>query len=267
MLRRVNQSIFLLLLLAAFSGSAYLYHERTSPDHLRVERLRKDLEESRQQTEAARKRAEELKLFADRLKVTHRVAQVIVRDPAYSPSAPGGVMGEWLVFTELDENGDAIDNTLREFWIEGKQAHIDTEIIKFDKDLVGNGDPLKGQALVLFRGLYDSKTSPERAKEIDKEGEIPPIYRTHSGAATAFEKQLWSSFWDLAKDPDLRKAKGVSSAHGSSVWLKEFDFGYKYTITVDAAGGLNITNEKLPAGVIQALKSHQNSGASTQASE
>lgn len=258
MLRRVNQSIFLLLLLAAFSGSAYLYHERTSPDHQRVEQLRKELEASQHE-------AEERRLFAERLKATHRVAQVIVRDPAYSPSAPGGVMGEWLVFTELDENGNEIDN--REFWIEGKQAHIDTEIIKFDKDLVGNGDPLKGQALVLFRGLYDSKTSPERAKEIDKEGEIPPIYRTHSGAATEFEKQLWSNFWDLAKDPELRKAKGVSSAHGSSVWLKEFDFGYKYTITVDAAGGLNITNEKLPAGVIQALKSHQSAAASTQASQ
>jgi hypothetical protein len=250
--------MFLLLLLGAFGGTAYLYHEHNGPDRIREDQLRKDLEASKRDVETQRKRAEEFKLFADRLKATHRVAEVIVRDPAYSS---GGLVGEWLVFTELDENGNELNS--REYWIEGKQAHIDAEVIKFDKSKVEQGDLLKGQSLVLFRSLYDSKTSPDRAKEIDKEGEIPPIYRTHTGAASDFEKDLWAKFWDLANDPEYRKSKDVSNAQGESVW-RDFEFGYKYKITVDAAGGLNITNEKLPAGVIQALKGHQKANPSTQ---
>src|SRR6185437_14841891 len=89
MLRRLNQLMFLLLLLGAFSGSAYLYHEHNSPDRAREEQLRKDLEASRQEAENQRKRADMMKLFADRLKATHRVAEIIVRDPAYTSSAPG----------------------------------------------------------------------------------------------------------------------------------------------------------------------------------
>jgi hypothetical protein len=53
---------------------------------------------------------------------------------------------------------------------------------------------------------------------------------------------------------------GVRVAQGEGVW-GDFDFGYKYRITVDANGGPNVVKEKLGAGIINALQNHQH-GAS-----
>ena len=61
---------------------------------------------------------------------------------------------------------------------------------------------------------------------------------------TAFERDLWSSFWQLTTDPELRERKGVRVANAESVW-GPFEPGRLYTITLEAAGGLNRTSEPI----------------------
>ena len=84
-----------------------------------------------------------------------------MRDPVVSEGTPDNVMSEILVFTELDEQGNELGPP-REFPINGRRAHIDAEVIKFDAKFVEESDPEKGKSVILFRNLYDQNTSPGR---------------------------------------------------------------------------------------------------------
>ena len=92
----------------------------------------------------------------------------------------------------------------RELTLPGQEVYFDTLVIKFDDHFVEQGDPLKGQALMLFRRIFSSTMRPEDGFVIDKEGQPPEIY-AGGQAPSDFEKELWKRFWELANDEKLAK--------------------------------------------------------------
>jgi hypothetical protein len=130
------------------------------------------------------------------------------------------------------------------FTIEGKLAHVDAMVIKFDRHFVEEGDPIRGHSIALFTKIYGDKQSPASATSIDEKGKIPDVYRDADPKLASFEQDLWSNFWRLADDDVYRKEKGVRVAMGQGVWGM-FEQDKLYRVTLESDGGLNLTSEPL----------------------
>jgi hypothetical protein len=120
-------------------------------------------------------------------------------------------------FTETDATGKPI-SVSRELTLPGQEIYFDTLVIKFDDHFVEQGDPLKGQALMLFRRIFSSTMRPEDGFVIDVEGQAPEIYAERQ-APSAFEKELWKRFWELANDEKLAREHGVRAIHGDAPYM------------------------------------------------
>ncbi len=92
-------------------------------------------------------------------------------------------------------------------------------MIKFDDHFIEQSDPLKGQALMLFRRIFSSTMRAEDGFVIDAEGQAPEVY-AEQPAANAFEKELWKRFWELANDEKLAKDHGVRAIHGDAPYMR-----------------------------------------------
>jgi hypothetical protein len=88
---------------------------------------------------------------------------------------------------------------------------VDTLVIKFEDDFVTAGDALKGKALLLFRRIFTDRKRPAEGEVLDKEGQIPQSYAAER-APTAFERELWARFWELANDPKRPRSAGSGAA-------------------------------------------------------
>ena len=64
---------------------------------------------------------------------------------------------------------------------------------------------------------------------------------------------MWKDFWRLTTDPAYRAEKGVRLAEGQSNW-GPFENGRLYTITLQAAGGLDMTSEPLKGIYKEAMR-------------
>ena len=136
-------------------------------------------------------------------------------------------------------------------------------MIIFDKDSIKNGDKLKGHSLVLFRSLYDEKTTPEIAhspdntiNKLDQEGEIPKFYNSSDPDIVTFQRKLWRDFSDISRDPEKAKAMGVHVAQGQVVY-RPFDPRFKYSVKLDATGEIQIEQVPRSPAEIRALDRHQ----------
>jgi len=73
---------------------------------------------------------------------------------------------------------------------------------------------------------------------LDREGQMPQSYAAER-APTAFERELWARFWELANNPEEAQKRGVRALHGEAVSTrlrKDRD----YTITLRSTGELTI---------------------------
>jgi hypothetical protein len=120
-------------------------------------------------------------------------------------------------FTETDADGKPI-RASRELTLPGQEIYFDTMVIKFDDHFVEQSDPLKGQALMLFRRIFSSTMRPEDGFVIDVEGQAPEVYAERQ-APSDFEKDLWKRFWELANDEKLAKEHGVRAIHGDAPYM------------------------------------------------
>ncbi len=248
----------MLVLLVASGGSLLLYHEHNSSEN----RLRRDFdaqkEQLQKQVDEQTKRAESLKKVVQHLEMSQRVADVMVT----SQTESAGILRTSLLFIEYGKDNVPLPG--KEFVIEGKRAHIDSLVIKFDGKFVEENDPLRGHSVALFTNLYDQKHSPDDAYVIDEPGQVPAIYKSTDPAVSQFEQELWTNFWKLADDPAYRQSMGVRVAQGEGVF-RDFEPGWIYTVTVDSNGGINIVPEKLKPIVQQALEHSLNHKSPTSA--
>lgn len=245
MFRRIHQSLLVLVLLAASGGGVFLYHEHNSAEH----KLREDLE-------AANQRTEELKQVVDRLETERRVADIMVTDQSES----AGIFRTTLLFVEYARDGITPLEPSKYFTIEGKRAHVDAMVIKFDGKFVEANDPLRGHSLSLFTRLYGETQDPAHGFAIDEPGHIPAVYQGAQSAVKPFERDLWQNFWRLADDPAYRNSMGVRIAQGEGVW-RDFEKGWLYKLTLESNGGLDIAPEKIKGIYQEALKEGRGAGA------
>jgi hypothetical protein len=121
-------------------------------------------------------------------------------------------------FTEIDDTGKPM-SVSRELTLPGQEVYFDTLVIKFDDHFIEQGDPLKGRALMLFRRVFSSTMRAEDGFVIDIEGQAPEAYAEQQ-APSAFEKELWRRFWELANDEKLAKERGVRAIHGEAPYMR-----------------------------------------------
>jgi len=180
----------------------------------------------------------QLQQFVERLSDERRIANVLVT----GTRVENGVDYTTLLFVEYTRDGRELP--AKQFTIEGNRAHIDALVIKFDRDFVKQNDPLRGKSIVLFQRIFGEKQKPIDAFPIDTPGSIPSIYADPNPTTGQFEQGLWNQFWELTTNAPLREEKGVRVADGESVW-GPFVPDRLYTISVDAAGGMSMTNEPI----------------------
>lgn len=219
MLRALIKTLSVVLLMAAGAAGIYWYGTHNSEQ----EKLRQ-----------AQERNEELQQIVQRLTDEKRVAEVIVTNQ----KMVDGKLQTTLLFVEYARDGSSLPP--RTFTIEGKTAHIDAMVIKFDRHFVSENDPLRGHSIALFTRLYGDEQTPASAAMIDTPGKVPDIYKGANPHAAAFEQELWTDFWRLYDDENYRKEKGVRTLSGQGVW-GPFETDKLYTITLESDGGLNIT--------------------------
>jgi hypothetical protein len=214
MVRALSKTVFLLLLILGGSAGLYFYHYHLSQEY---------------QIEQLQAQKEELEQVVGRLQTERRVAKILVTDQ----KVVNGNEQTTLLFVEYRHDGSALP--ARQFVIPGDEAHIDAEIVKFKDEYVKEGDPLRGQSILLFVRIYGASQSPEDGQPIDTPGMIPDIYRGSDPHVSDFEEGIWSQFWTLYKDQEARDSLGIRAMHGEGLY-GPFDRQHLYTITVRPDG-------------------------------
>src|SRR5688572_5580091 len=233
MLRALWKVTALTLLVLSGSLGLWIYQERFSAS-VQVARLERE--------------NQLLQKVVQRLGDEKRVAELLVTDQ--KPDSQGNLQTT-LLFVEYTKGGEGLPPKV--FVIDGKLAHVDAMVIKFDQHFVAEGDPLRGHTIALFTKIYGDKQAPATAMNIDEPGKVPDIYRDADPRVAEFEQDLWENFWRLAEDESFRKEKGVRVAMGQGVWGM-FEKDKLYRITLESNGGLNLTSEPLRGIYREAMK-------------
>lgn len=237
MFRNIAKILWLSVLLVAGIVGIWIYQQQFSASKKIA------------QLEAEKK---ELKQVVDRLSAEKRVADLLVQ----KQWTDHGILKTQLLMVEYARDGSPLP--ARSFTLDGKMVHVDAMVIKFDRGFVKSGDELRGHSIALFTRIYGDHQTPADGYEIDKPGKIPDFYRGSAPADVHFEEDLWKNFWRLVDDENYRKEKGVRVAQGEAVWLP-FEPGRLYTITLEAAGGLNMVSQPVKGIYQAALDAHQTS--------
>ena len=232
MVRTTLKLILLSVMVVAGTAGLYEYERRNS--------VRVQLDEQTRKTEA-------LKQIVAHLQADRRVADIIVTEQ----KPAGDTLQTTLLFVEYARDGREMPP--KRFTVRGNQAHVDALVIKFDREFVQQGDPLRGHSIALFHRLFGDHQTPAEGFPIDPPGQVPDLYKGDDSRVSGFEQELWTNFWRLTTDEAYRRQAGVRVAVAQSVW-GPFEEDRLYTITLEAAGGLNITSEPLRGIYREALK-------------
>ena len=210
-------------------------------------------DESQQLIAEQARTIEYLRNVAGRLTLERRAAQIVVTGQRRDDD---GRLVTDLLFFEVGPDGDALPP--RPFAVVGERVHVGALVIKFQNDLVAEGDPLRGHSIALWDTIHGSAVAPEEGEPIDPPGAAPRVYRDPDPSQAgldadrrAFEAGLWRDFWKLARDRDYAKAKGVRVAQGEQVF-GVFEPGRVYELTLESDGGLSLYARDLDP-VVRAL--------------
>ena len=218
--------LWALMVVAAAAGGVYLTDQLfIAPGRV----LQQQLAERDAQIRVLTERNQALEAAVRLLRHTERRARLAV--------VPGGHPRTRVRFTELDGQGDPVGEP-RELVLEGDEVYVDALVIKFDDTSVMGGDALKGKALLLFRRIFTDRRRPAEGDVLDREGQMPQTYAAER-APTAFERELWARFWELANDPEEARKRGVRALHGEAVSTR-LRKDRIYTITLRSTGELTI---------------------------
>lgn len=202
---------------------------------------------------------ESLENIALRLQTDARVADILVTQQQRDAA---GQLRTTLLFVEYGRDGEPL--APKRFEVVGDRVHVETQLIKFERHFVREGDPLRGKSLVLFTSIYGSATPPDQGQPVDEPGRIPGIYRGSDPLDSKFEQSLWEDFWKLMADTQYANSKGVRVAQGETVW-GIFQPEKLYTITLESAGGLSLTNQPLSPIYQEALLANRQQAATAPA--
>src|SRR5215467_1704209 len=220
-----------LVFIAAAAGGVYLADRMVLAPSREMQR---QLAEKDAQIRALTERNQALEAAIRLLRYAERRARLVVLDQAPGPE---GHPRTRLRFTELDSQADPVGEP-RELTLDGDEVYVDTLVIKFEDTFVTAGDALKGKALLLFRRIFTDRRRPAEGDVLDREGQMPQSYAAER-APTAFERELWARFWELANDPEAAQKRGVRALHGEAVSTR-LRKDRVYSITLRSTGELTI---------------------------
>lgn len=172
-----------------------------------------------------------LTLFLERMQASRRVAQLDVMQQCLDES---GTIVSRLRFQEVRPDGLMASPV--ELETIGMLAYVEGFVIKFDHRLIANADPQRGQSLVMFRRIFGDRQIPDAVPLLDRKP--PPALIREAGADNAVS--LWERCWTLIEDAELRNQYGVRVAQIEAPAVP-LDEGQVWEVTLDAAGGLNLT--------------------------
>jgi hypothetical protein len=132
----------------------------------------------------------------------------------------------------------------------GDEVYVDALVVQFDRAFVDGADPLKGKSMLLFRRAFGDQQKPVDGVPlfVQDPGQVVPERVKVDDQPGSYETKIWSSFWQLASDPDKAKAEGVRVAQGEAPHLKPV-VGQVYKLTLRQSGGLEMT-PRIPAAVL-----------------
>jgi len=227
------------VLVAVAAGSVYMAYELVV---LPRRELQHQIREQKDAIVKLEQEKQRLEVYLTILKRTDRRARVEVLRQVKDHQ---GDLQTTIRFTETDSTGKPISAS-RELTLPGYEVYFDTMVIKFDDHFVEQSDPLKGQALMLFRRIFSSNQRPEDGVIIDKDGQAPEVYAQRQ-APNEFEKEIWKRFWDLANDEKLAKEHGVRAIHGDAPYT-HLEPDRVYEVLLRSTGEVIITpGTRLPA--------------------
>ena len=230
-MHRLSLVVWTLVLAGAVGGGIYLADRLVlAPGREHQRRLAERDAQIRTLTE----RNQALEAAVRLLRHAERRARIVVLDQG--PGAEGHLTTR-IRFSELDPQGDLIGEP-RELTLEGDEVYVDALVVKFEDTFVTAGDALKGKALLLFRRIFSDRRRPADGHVLDREGQMPQAYAAER-APTAFERELWARFWELANDPEEAKRRGVRALHGEAVSTR-LRKDRVYAITLRSTGELTI---------------------------
>jgi len=172
------------------------------------------------------------------LKVDRRLAKLKVLDKTTNPETGRSEM--LLEFVEVNDSGEPIDKA-RQFKLEGDKVYIAYWVVKFKDVFVEKGEAERSTSICQFERIFGEYLEPSKGYLIDQPGSRPNAYGR--GAVSEFEQNIWSKFWDLAKDKKKASDLGIRAMHGEAVYTR-VDKGKTYQVTLRASGGLTITSEE-----------------------
>ena len=224
--------VWTVALIAVVSASVYLSYELVIAPRRAMQDQIRDQKETIAKLEIERQR---LEAYLQILKHIDRRARIEVLRQGRDPQ---GNLETTIRFTEIDDSGKPV-NVSRELTLPGQDVYFDTLVIKFDDHFVEQSDPLKGQALMLFRRIFSSAMRAEDGFVIDREGQAPETYAERQ-APSDFEQELWKRFWELANDDKLAKEHGVRAIHGDAPYM-HLEPDRVYEISLRSTGEVIIT--------------------------
>ena len=140
-----------------------------------------------------------------------------------------------LRFIELDDHAKELAR--REYSVPGEVVYVDAWTARFPAESIAQGDPLRGQTIVLFKRIYSDLLSPSEGIPIDTPGSVPDGYAGSDRAR--YEQAIWKNFWRIASDPEEARSHGIRVAQGEAVY-KPMRPGEVYEIKVESHGGLTL---------------------------
>lgn len=173
----------------------------------------------------------ELKLYANRIQSSHRVAQVnVLEQKTDAQDIPVTVM-RWQ---QIGADGNLGPPELIE--VLGKQVYIEALVLKFEYELIGGASENRETNLALFRRAFGDYQSPRSGVPLDRSA---PSYMHATPTELALHKDIWDRFLSFAEDEALAKEYGVRVAQfeAPSVLMAP---GQVWEVSIDAAGGLNL---------------------------
>jgi len=169
--------------------------------------------------------------YVRRLSTSRRVAQVTVLEQVRGEL---GSPVNRLLWQEIDADGIAADPLYVD--AVGDLVYFEAYVIKFQHELVAQGDPDRGTSLTLFRRVFGDRQAPDSVSMLDH-----PKARARDDLASplAAEASLWTRFWELVDDPKLASEYGIRVAQCEAPAVR-LQSGQVWEVTLDASGGLNL---------------------------
>jgi hypothetical protein len=187
------------------------------------------------QVEELEKEKTKLTDFVKRVSSSRRVGQVDVIERREDADKRPIMVLRW---TEIDKDGTLGAPQVVE--VVGRQVYFEGMVIKFDTNLVGQGDPDRSESVVMFRRIFGELQPPETGYDVSR--------ASASRSKGKSETELWDQFWKIIDDPKLAVKYGIRTAQCEAPAVPMAK-GQTWEVSLDAAGGLNI--RKLPARTTQ----------------